>query len=526
MPSSRISATRMRGLSERVGVLEDDLHRARAAAAARARDSVARSRPSKRTLPQVGGDQLQERLADGGLAAARLADQRQRAARRASSNDTPSTAFTWPTVRLKTPLRIGKWTLRSLTSSRAAAAAAPSGASCVSDAGAPRCAAPAAPFSAQVAAREMPRRAARAAAAPRPGSARRRTRSARRSGSASKLRGERRHLAADHRELAGAPLRRRQRVEQLLRIRMLRRAQEGLALGELDDLAGVHDRHAVRHLRDDAEVVGDQQQRHAALGLQLRQQVEDLRLDGDVERGGRLVGDQHLGLARPARRRSSRAASGRRRAGTDTRRSAARRPGCRPRRSSSSACSRAPPCRERVCRSITSAICAPDGEHRVQRGRRAPGRSSPRACRAPRASPPRAAPSRSTPSQRRPRPPAMRPASGSSRMSDSAVIDLPQPDSPTSAKHSPVRSSKSMPSTARTLAGCGSVEAPVRQRFATSSAGRAHAGTAHAHPRIEAVAHRVGEQVGRQHQHEHEDERRARATTTPSARAPSPGARR
>ena len=31
--------------------------------------------------------------------------------------------------------------------------------------------------------------------------------------------------------------------------------------------------------------------------LQLAHQIEDLRLDGDVERGGRLVGDQELGIA-------------------------------------------------------------------------------------------------------------------------------------------------------------------------------------------------------------------------------------
>ena len=31
--------------------------------------------------------------------------------------------------------------------------------------------------------------------------------------------------------------------------------------------------------------------------LQLAEQVEDLRLDGDVERRGRLVGDQELGIA-------------------------------------------------------------------------------------------------------------------------------------------------------------------------------------------------------------------------------------
>ena len=37
--------------------------------------------------------------------------------------------------------------------------------------------------------------------------------------------------------------------------------------------------------------------RGAELALQVEDQVEDLRLDGDVERGGRLVGDQHLRIA-------------------------------------------------------------------------------------------------------------------------------------------------------------------------------------------------------------------------------------
>jgi hypothetical protein len=38
--------------------------------------------------------------------------------------------------------------------------------------------------------------------------------------------------------------------------------------------------------------------------LQLAHQLEDLRLDGDVERRGRLVGDQHLGIAATAPWRS------------------------------------------------------------------------------------------------------------------------------------------------------------------------------------------------------------------------------
>ena len=66
----------------------------------------------------------------------------------------------------------------------------------------------------------------------------------------------------------------------------------------LDDLAVVHHRHPVGDLRDHAEVVGDEQEAHAGLRLQLREQRQDLRLHGDVEGGGRLVGDQHVGAQR------------------------------------------------------------------------------------------------------------------------------------------------------------------------------------------------------------------------------------
>ncbi len=65
----------------------------------------------------------------------------------------------------------------------------------------------------------------------------------------------------------------------------------------LDDAAGVHDVDVVAQPGDDAEVVRDHDQPAAALGHQRAQQVQDLRLDGDVERRRRLVGDQQF---RPA----------------------------------------------------------------------------------------------------------------------------------------------------------------------------------------------------------------------------------
>ena len=66
----------------------------------------------------------------------------------------------------------------------------------------------------------------------------------------------------------------------------------------LDDLARVHHRHVIGQVGDDAEVVGDQQHRHVALTCEVTDEVEDLALHGDVERSGRLVGDQQLWFAR------------------------------------------------------------------------------------------------------------------------------------------------------------------------------------------------------------------------------------
>ena len=63
----------------------------------------------------------------------------------------------------------------------------------------------------------------------------------------------------------------------------------------LDDLAVLHDRDAVGDAADDAEVVGDEEHPHALGLLHLGEEVEDAGLDGDVERGGGLVGDEDVG---------------------------------------------------------------------------------------------------------------------------------------------------------------------------------------------------------------------------------------
>src|SRR3546814_10124192 len=47
---------------------------------------------------------------------------------------------------------------------------------------------------------------------------------------------------------------------------------------------------------DDGEVVGDPDHRRAGLAAERLRLVQNLALDGDVERGGRLVRDDELGL--------------------------------------------------------------------------------------------------------------------------------------------------------------------------------------------------------------------------------------
>ena len=112
------------------------------------------------------------------------------------------------------------------------------------------------------------------------------------------------HRALDGRQPLAIDVEPRDRAQKADRVGVLRIGEQGRDRRAFDDLAGVHDDHLVGHLGDDAEIVGDDQDRHAQPLLQVGQQVEDLRLDGDVERRGRLVGDQQRGLAARAPWRS------------------------------------------------------------------------------------------------------------------------------------------------------------------------------------------------------------------------------
>jgi hypothetical protein len=57
------------------------------------------------------------------------------------------------------------------------------------------------------------------------------------------------------------------------------------------DLSPVQDDDPVRDVRDDCQVVGDEEVSHPQLALEGLEQVEDLRLDRQVERAQRLVAD-------------------------------------------------------------------------------------------------------------------------------------------------------------------------------------------------------------------------------------------
>ena len=119
------------------------------------------------------------------------------------------------------------------------------------------------------------------------------------------------HLADRREPLARRHVEARHRAHQRLQIGMLRLAEDVLDAAGFHHAAAVHHDHLGRHVGDHAEIVRDEQHRHAQFALQVADQLQDLRLDGDVERGGRLIGNQqrraadqrrgdHRALAQPA----------------------------------------------------------------------------------------------------------------------------------------------------------------------------------------------------------------------------------
>ena len=83
---------------------------------------------------------------------------------------------------------------------------------------------------------------------------------------------------------------------------MARRAHDLFCRPFLQQPAGVEHPDAVAEPGDHPDVVADQQDRRVDLALQRLDQVEHLGLDGRVQRGRRLVQEEHLRIRRERHR--------------------------------------------------------------------------------------------------------------------------------------------------------------------------------------------------------------------------------
>src|SRR5215469_13989140 len=79
---------------------------------------------------------------------------------------------------------------------------------------------------------------------------------------------------------------------------MERRAIELARSRHLNDRAKIHHRHAIADVLDDGKVVGNENISQTELLLQVFQQIDDLRLNGDIERRYRFVTNDQLGRNR------------------------------------------------------------------------------------------------------------------------------------------------------------------------------------------------------------------------------------
>src|ERR1700720_3136458 len=79
---------------------------------------------------------------------------------------------------------------------------------------------------------------------------------------------------------------------------MLRPRKQRGAVGQLDNLAEIHDRDTPADVLDDGDVVGNEEIGETELALQIAQEVDDLRLNRDVERRDWLVADDEPGIKR------------------------------------------------------------------------------------------------------------------------------------------------------------------------------------------------------------------------------------
>ena len=84
--------------------------------------------------------------------------------------------------------------------------------------------------------------------------------------------------------------------QQFLRIGVGGRVDHLVDGADLHNLTLVHHHYAVAQVGDHCQIVGDEDHRHAHLGLELFDDRQDLGLDRHVQRSRRLVGNQDVWL--------------------------------------------------------------------------------------------------------------------------------------------------------------------------------------------------------------------------------------
>ena len=108
---------------------------------------------------------------------------------------------------------------------------------------------------------------------------------------------ERRRIEHDPLSLC-AGIRYRDRRQQRACVRVLWRREQPGRLAHLHDPSPIHHRQPVADVLDKPQVVRDEEVRQLQSLLQIHQQVDDLCLDGDVQRRDRLVGDDERRVER------------------------------------------------------------------------------------------------------------------------------------------------------------------------------------------------------------------------------------
>src|SRR5215475_1510834 len=92
-------------------------------------------------------------------------------------------------------------------------------------------------------------------------------------------------------------LRDRHRGQQGLGVGVPRRRENLPLVAKLHDLAKIHHGNPMGDVLNDREIVADEQQSQTQISLQLLQQVDNLRLDRDIERGNGLVAHDQVRLS-------------------------------------------------------------------------------------------------------------------------------------------------------------------------------------------------------------------------------------